>query len=117
MTLPLQPMPTAPRDGSEVLLKIDPAIWGNVEINTVSAWWNALLGIWVARGDQYRDHHFSGWLDLPALARDAERLDYLEREIEIGRRLLAHTDQIIDPLFLREEPITRATIDKEMERG
>lgn len=118
MTLPLQPMSTAPRDGREVLIVLDAAYARWSDSNRILARWSASISEWdEGDGVSHYDSVCVGWIDLEALVRDAERLDYLEREVEIGRRILAHTDQQIDPLFLRGELITRAAIDKEMGNG
>lgn len=115
----LQPMTTAPRDGSEVWLMLKSGgqlvkcRWTEHEEYPLESW----VSVDEQLDGEYDDNEFSGWLDIEAMALDSERLDYLENEVEIGRRLLRHTDQIIDPLFLRGEPITRAAIDKEIGRA
>ena len=71
MNLPLQPTATAPRDGSEVLL----VFHGGTRIIGRSN----PLGNWNCGGVHLTDQPFSGWLDLEALARDAERLNHVLR--------------------------------------
>ena len=110
----LNPISTAPRDGSDVWCMSK----SGISLHKVA--WDDCgdSACWAEDGRHaYDDNCFSGWLDIEALARDSERLDYLEREMEIEQRLIKHTDQRVNSLFRRNMPITRAAIDKEMERG
>lgn len=116
MTLPLQPMSTSPRDGSEVLL-----VFRGRGIKCIAEWC-ATAERWSLCGISVTDAAFTGWLDIEALARDSARWDRVESEgLTVQRRegppsldgwaVLKHAK------LLTTAQTARAAIDKERERG
>lgn len=97
MTLPLQDIKTAPRDGSDVLLVLIPKLAEPRGSDKVLARWCPHNLSWRGINWSYPDDDFSGWLDIEALALDSARLDFLERYRKPGE--------------------LRSVIDKEMNRG
>lgn len=88
MNLPLQPIDTAPRDGSEVLLYFRSGVSGR---RKCIAEWDSASERWSLCGISLTDAAFSGWLDIEALVRDSERLSELEKLVEENRGgLLLH---------------------------
>ena len=123
MTLPLQPMDTAPRDGSEVLLVL--ADDYSVGISKTVACWSKDDEAWMlSDGTLFKNLAFSGWLDLKELVRDAERLELLYKLAEVSRSGVL---EIVLPLTDAaawdgttcnwDRSIFNAAIDKEMERN
>lgn len=122
MNLPLQPIDTAPRDGSEVLLYFRSGVSGR---RKCIAEWDSASERWSLCGISLTDAAFSGWLDVEALARDSERLTKL-----IDRFNFSDAETISD-LFDDAYEIAahasgntedyqwwvRAAIDKEVSRG
>lgn len=117
MNLPLQPMDKAPRDGREVWIMRDPNTivkchWLRIDTND-ECWCENGVPTW-------DDDDLLGWLDIEALVRDSERLDWLlpvlslaegptdERTIRIAGALM---------LNMSGRAAIDAAIDKEAGRG
>ena len=112
----LQPMTTAPRDGSEVWLMRDGAIlikcrWVEHEYPLAS---------WITVDEQidgeYEDSHVDGWLDIDALVRDAERWDWLQSQIDPGKQR-ANNGYVEQTIRCIDNDTLRKSVDKEMNRG
>lgn len=117
----LQPMTTAPRDGSEVLLVCSAVYtsWGKLQ--RVSALWNGHAWDDEMSGE-HPDSAFVGWLDIEALVRDSARLDWLEKDAEScvergefpNTRLVTRFALVHAAFLVPNRPTVRAAIDKEM---
>ncbi len=128
MTLPLKDMTTAPRDGREVWL-----MRGDLLIKCRWVDHDYPLASWITVDEhmdgEYEDSYLSGWLDIEAMARDAERLDHMLRnqgqcEIQPQPWIKDVFDATCEtcPLNITEWEQAwltkaRAAIDKEMDNG
>lgn len=132
----LQPMDTAPRDGSEVLIVLARDYTGWSNSNRMLARWDASVDQWKEQeGIHYTTFACIGWVDIDALARDAEILDWLERKglstthtgvvremgvhswNDVANACLKWTARNISSEFPSLRAAARAAIDKEMDRG
>lgn len=102
--LPLQPMTTAPREGSW--------IWCVFSQSMVRVRWEAECQRWRSGHFTYTDEEFSGWLDIPALVRDSERLDWLQVHYNMQNKYWYGERTLRDAVDM-----ARAAIDKERSNG
>lgn len=124
MTLPLQPMSTAHRDGREVLIVLNTGEKQIVEWVGENPNW-VTRNMWTNGCDNWIDESIEGWLDLPALVQDSARLtklidrfNYCESEtisdlFDAAYEIAAHSNEDTEDY----QKWVRAAIDKERERG
>lgn len=130
MTLPLQPMTTAPRDGREVLIVL------NAGEKHIAEWVGdnpdcVIRNLWTNGCESWADEAIKGWLDIAAMVRDSERyrfirdnaIDYELRNSALPRSKRQQwafkrrfTNYPYDVFETVDEAVdaTRAAIDKEI---